>query len=40
MSFTVVSGLVAPWPDKPKVREQQQEDAVPERPRLVDVLAG
>jgi hypothetical protein len=40
MSFTVVSGLVAPWPDKPKVRERQQEDAVPERPRLVDVLAG
>ncbi len=40
MSFTVVSGLVAPWPDKPKVREQQQEEAVPERPRLVDVLAG
>jgi heme/copper-type cytochrome/quinol oxidase subunit 3 len=40
MSFTVVSGLVAPWPDKPKVREQQREEAVPERPRLVDVLAG
>jgi hypothetical protein len=40
MSFTVVSGLVAPWPDKPKVREQRQEEAVPERPRLVDVLAG
>jgi heme/copper-type cytochrome/quinol oxidase subunit 3 len=40
MSFTVVSGLVAPWPDKPKVREQPQEEAVPERPRLVDVLAG
>ena len=40
MSFTVVSGLVAPWPDKLKAREQQQEEAVPERPRLVDVLAG
>ena len=40
MSFTVVSGLVAPWPDKPKVREQRREEAVPERPRLVDVLAG
>ena len=40
MSFTVVSGLVAPWPDEPKVREQQQEEAVLERPRLVDVLAG
>ena len=49
MSFTVVSGLVAPRPDKPKLREQPpevaatdllQEVAVPERPRLVDVLAG
>jgi len=39
MSFTVVSGLVAPWPDKPKLQEQQAE-AAPERPRLVDVLAG
>ncbi len=39
MSFTVVSGLVAPWPDKPRLREQQ-EVAAPERPRLVDVLAG
>jgi hypothetical protein len=40
MSFTVVSGLVAPWPDKLKARELQQEETVPERPRLVDVLAG
>jgi hypothetical protein len=46
MSFTVVSGLVAPRPDKPKPREQPvQEDlpveeAIVERPRLVDVLAG
>jgi len=45
MSFTVVSGLVAPPADKPKLREQPstdllQEVAVPERPRLVDVLAG
>jgi len=49
MSFTVVSGLVAPRPDKPKRREQPlavastdllQEVAVTERPRLVDVLAG
>jgi hypothetical protein len=40
MSFTVVSGLVAPRPDMPKVREQQVEETVPERPRLVDVLAG
>jgi heme/copper-type cytochrome/quinol oxidase subunit 3 len=39
MSFTVVSGLVAPRADKPKLREQQ-EVANPERPRLVDVLAG
>jgi heme/copper-type cytochrome/quinol oxidase subunit 3 len=36
MSFTVVSGLVAPRPEKPKLHEQP---AV-ERPRLVDVLAG
>jgi hypothetical protein len=49
MSFTVVSGLVAPRPEKPKLREQRpqvaftdpvQEAAVPERARLVDVLAG
>ncbi len=39
MSFTVVSGLVAPWPEKAKLSEQVVE-AVPERPRLVDVLAG
>ena len=49
MSFTVVSGLVPPRADKPKLREQPQEIAstdllqevaIPERPRLVDVLAG
>ena len=49
MSFTVVTGLVAPRSDKPKLREQPQEIAstdllqevaIPERPRLVDVLAG
>jgi hypothetical protein len=55
MSFTVVSGLVAPRLDKAKVEEQrqetvdvdvrevggfQQEAMIPERPRLVDVLAG
>ena len=40
MSFTVVSGLVAPRPDKPKLREQRVEETAPERPRLVDVLAG
>jgi hypothetical protein len=31
MSFTVVSGLVAPRADKPKLREQSQEVATPER---------
>jgi hypothetical protein len=49
MSFTVVSGLVAPRQDKPKLRERPpevastnllDEVAVAERPRLVDVLAG
>lgn len=49
MSFTVMSGLVAPRADKPKLHQQQQElgsaDRLPEaaaaeRPRLVDVLAG
>jgi len=39
MSFTVMSGLVAPWPEKARLREQVVE-AVPEKPRLVDVLAG
>jgi hypothetical protein len=39
MSFTVVSGLVAPLPEKAKLREQQVE-VVPEKPRLVDILAG
>ena len=39
MSFTVMSGLVAPRADKPRLPEQQ-EVATPERPRLVDVLAG
>jgi hypothetical protein len=51
MSFTVVSGLVAPRADRPKRREQPAEVGTPERlpevaaasaerPRLVDVLAG
>ena len=49
MSFTVVSGLVAPRQDKSKLRERPpevastnllDEVAVAERPRLVDVLAG
>jgi hypothetical protein len=31
MSFTVVSGLVAPRADKPKLREQPQQIATPER---------
>ena len=39
MSFTVVSGLVAPWPEKAKPHEQVVK-AIPEMPRLVDVLAG
>ena len=38
MSFTVVSGLVAPRADKPKLREQPQEVATPER--LPDVAAS
>jgi hypothetical protein len=46
MSFTVVSGLVAPRADRPKLREQPVEEdilveeTIVERPRLVDVLAG
>jgi hypothetical protein len=48
MSFTVVSGLVAPRADSPKIREEreeivpvmEQQELVVERPRLVDVLAG
>jgi hypothetical protein len=45
MSFTVISGLVAPGPEKAKLREQVQVVDEPlasaaERPRLVDVLAG
>ncbi len=39
MSFTVVSGLVAPLPEKARQREQQVE-VIPEKPRLVDILAG
>jgi hypothetical protein len=38
MSFTVVSGLVAPRADKPKLREQSQEVATPER--LPEVAAA
>ena len=43
LSFTVISGLVTPRPEKAKLREQAveapPEEAAPERPRLVDVLA-
>jgi hypothetical protein len=39
MSFTAMSGLVASWPEKGTLREQAME-AVPEKPRLVDVLVG
>jgi hypothetical protein len=39
MSFTVVSGLVAPRADKPML-DEQLEAVAPERPRLVDMLAG
>jgi hypothetical protein len=44
LSFTVISGLVAPRPQKAKLREQAIEappvETAAERPRLVDVLAG
>jgi hypothetical protein len=42
MSFTVVSGLIAPWPAKPKLQEEQQEEPVArdEKLRLVDVFGG
>jgi len=49
LSFTLVSGIVAPWADKPKLREEQQvvveevsvaEVRATETPRLVNVLAG
>ncbi len=43
LSFTVISGLVTPRPEKAKLREQAveapPEEAAPERPRLVDILA-
>lgn len=41
MSFTVVSGLVAPPPEKAKLPEQAAADApARETPRLVNALAG
>ncbi len=49
LSFTLVSGIVAPWSDKPKPREEERvvvedvevaEVRPTETPRLVNVLAG
>jgi hypothetical protein len=40
MSFTVVSGLVAPRAEKPKLRQQAAEALPRETPRLVNALAG
>jgi len=41
MSFTVMSGLIAPWPATPKLQEEQEEQPVQrERLRLVDVFGG
>jgi hypothetical protein len=42
MSFTVMSGLIAPWPAKPKLAEEQQEEpaVANEKLRLVDVFGG
>ena len=40
MSFTVVSGLIAPWPTKAKLEPQQERPAGRERLRLVDVFGG
>jgi hypothetical protein len=47
LSFTVISGLVAPLPEKMKLRQQAAQpvpepasEPLTERPRLFDVLAG
>lgn len=40
LSFTVVSGLVAPQAEQPKLREQAAEAPLRETPRLVNALAG
>lgn len=46
LSFTVISGLVAPWPEKATPREQavgrpeQEEAPFAETPRLVNALTG
>jgi hypothetical protein len=40
MSFSVMSGLVAPRPSRPKLQDHQEEQIVRERPRLIDVFGG
>jgi hypothetical protein len=40
MSFTVMSGLIAPWPARAKLDQQQERPAARERLRLVDVFGG
>jgi len=41
MSFTVMSGLIAPWPAKLKLREEHlDQPVVREKLRLVDVFGG
>ena len=40
MSFTVMSGLIAPWSTKAKNDQQEERPAVRERLRLVDVFGG
>ena len=40
MSFTVMSGLIAPWPTKAKLEQQEEQPAARERLRLVDVFGG
>jgi len=40
MSFTVMSGLIAPWSTKAKIDQQEERPAVRERLRLVDVFGG
>jgi hypothetical protein len=37
-TFTVVSGLVSPLPEKPKAVAEQQQVAPAERPRLINAL--
>ena len=40
MSFTVMSGLIAPWPVKQKIDQQPEQPAGREKLRLVDVFGG